>query len=374
MTDIDMSAITEAAKKEIIDIINAMTSDPVWIARIERTIAQTITRKIDEQIKDMDQEILALVNQQADDSFSKIISKVGDVVNEPERLERIDRVVNQTITQRISTQVSNMDILDVVKQQVDENFARIKEEAERNKPAVNQPVTIGELKVTTSAAITNLAVTGSINVDNPAWATLANSISERTISQITPQWREQLSKQVAEHIGTKGIEFTNVMINGQPIFSGKRLNESITESNLHVVGALRGLRVIGQAQLNDTLIVGNNRVGVNTDTPDMALSVWDEEVSINVGKYKANTAYIGTGRNQGVSIGVNRVPQLEIGVDGVTTINKLRVGLHTISHGTTVPNYSGNRGDIVFNSNPGNDNVFGWMCLGAFRWQVLKSA
>jgi DNA-binding Lrp family transcriptional regulator len=370
MTD----AITKAAQDEIIAIIDTMVSDPVWIARIERLIAQTISQKISEQIGAMDQEILALVNKQADENFNKIVDRVGDVVNDPDRLERIDRAVNQSITQRIAAQVSNMDIIDVVKQQVDENYRLAEEQTRQNKPAVEPPVAIRELRVSESAAINNLAVTGSINTDNAAWTDLAKSIGDRTIAEITPQWRDQLSQQVAEYIGTKGIEFENVRLNGAPIFSGKRLNESITESNLHVVGALRGLRVIGAAELNDTLIVATKRVGINTDTPDMALSVWDEEVSVNIGKYKSNQAYIGTARNQGVSIGVNRIPQLEIDTEGVTTIKKLRVGLHTISHHPEVPGWAGHRGDLVFTSQPREDKVFGWICLGSFAWQPLKSA
>ena len=373
MTDI-AAVTTETIQTEVTAIIDAMTKDPVWTARIERLIAQTIQQKIASQVAAMDQEILALVNQHADENFNKIVERVGDVVNNPDRLERIDRAVNQSITQRIAAQVGNMDIIDVVKQQVDENYRLAEEQARQNKPAVEPPVAIRELKVGESATINNLAVTGSINTDNAAWVNLAKSISERTIEDITPKWRDQLSKQVAEYIGTKGIEFGNVKLNGAPIFSGKRLNESITESNLHVVGALRGLRVIGAAELNDTLIVATKRVGINTDTPDMALSVWDEEVSVNIGKYKSNQAYIGTARNQGVSIGVNRIPQLEIDTEGVTTIKKLRVGLHTISHHPEVPGWAGHRGDLVFTSQPREDKVFGWICLGSFAWQPLKSA
>ena len=106
----------------------------------------------------------------------------------------------------------------------------------------------------------------------------------------------------------------------------------------------------------------------------MALSIWDEEVSVVIGKNKAKQAYIGTNRDQGLVIGVNRLPQIEIDSAGLTAIKKLQVGLHKISHNTAVPGWSGTRGDIVFNSNPGPDRVFAWVCLGTFKWQTLKSA
>ena len=50
------------------------------------------------------------------------------------------------------------------------------------------------------------------------------------------------------------------------------------------------------------------------------------------------------------------------------------LGLHRISHDSQVPGWSGTRGDLVFNTSPGADRVFAWVCLGAHRWQTLKSA
>ena len=65
---------------------------------------------------------------------------------------------------------------------------------------------------------------------------------------------------------------------------------------------------------------------------------------------------------------------VEITADGLTQIKKLQVGVHKISHATEVPGWSGTKGDMVFNANPGSNRVFAWVCLGAFKWQVLKSA
>jgi hypothetical protein len=102
--------------------------------------------------------------------------------------------------------------------------------------------------------------------------------------------------------------------------------------------------------------------------------VWDEEISILLGKHKNKNAYIGTGRSQALSIGVNREPAIGIDTDGLTTIKKLQIGVHKISHDTTVPGWSGTKGDVVFNSNPGiNSNVFAWQCLGGFKWKVIRA-
>ena len=124
--------------------------------------------------------------------------------------------------------------------------------------------------------------------------------------------------------------------------------------------------------LNETVNVIRKRVGVNTEEPEMAISVWDEEVCVSVGKYKNQQAYIGTNRNHAVSIGVNKEPQITLDTEGLTTVKKIRVGQHRIGHASEVPGWSGTRGDIMFNSNPTPGSAFGWVCLGAFKWKALK--
>ena len=232
-----------------------------------------------------------------------------------------------------------------------------------------------DLQIMNAAVIQDLVVLGTVNIDNSSWTQLAAGISEKTLAQLTEAWKEELTKQVADHIGTKGVNFESVSVGGNPLVNGNTLSRTITDTNIQQTGILRNLEVAGEAVFNkQTLSVLNKRIGVNTQTPEMALSIWDEEVSIVIGKHKANNAYIGTNRAQGIAIGVNRVPQIEITVDGVTRIKKLQVGSHCISHAIQVPGWAGTRGDIVFNSNPTNDAVFAWVCLGSYQWKTLKSA
>jgi hypothetical protein len=115
-------------------------------------------------------------------------------------------------------------------------------------------------------------------------------------------------------------------------------------------------------------------LGVNTSSPEAALSIWDEEVSVVVGKHKAKHAYIGTARDQTLSLGVNRTPYLDIDNTGLTTVKKLQVCVHKFGHATQVPGWLGTKGDIVFNANPGADRVFAWVCTGSYNWQVIKGA
>jgi hypothetical protein len=204
---------------------------------------------------------------------------------------------------------------------------------------------------------------------------LSSVIGQKTLEHLTTEWNNSLVNQVVKQIQEHGIDFDQVRVAGQPVISGNQLTSTITESGLQSVGILKNLTVRGAAHFNNnTVNVLNKRLGINTDAPEMALSVWDEEVSVVVGKNKANEAYIGTNRDQGVAIGVNRKPQIELSTTGLTTVKKLQVGLHKISHDVQVPGWSGTRGDIVFNASPGPDRVFAWVCLGAHKWQVLKSA
>jgi hypothetical protein len=325
----------------------------------------------------------------------KILSVVDQLLNDPAWLEKIERQINQAVVQRTVSTLSGTDVNSVIAQRVDEcmvelgekhlkNFAStgISDQASTCQLTVMDDITVVEnqliaknLEVIETTTIKNLIVKGSINTDNRSWNELKDHVSELTLKKITDEWKSQLVDQVTEQIKSAGIDFENVTVNGQDLVSGSCLSSRVTESNLQRVGNLQNLRVLGEASFNkNTLNVVNKRIGINTESPEMALSVWDEEVSVVIGKNKAKQAYIGTNRDNGVAIGVNRVPQIELDVDGMTTIKKLRVGLHRISHDVQVPGYSGTRGDIVFNSNPGPSNVFAWVCLGGHRWQDLKSS
>lgn len=333
-----------------------------------------------------------MIEQAVEQQINNTISALRE---EPDWTARIAQQVNNAVVDSVLLQLSRMDLTPTIRQRVDENMSGIKQQLLDNFASTgivdqasacqltvmdeatvveNQLVT-RDLKVVKTAVMQDLVVLGSVNIDNPSWTQLANGISERTLNQLTDAWKDQLTQQVAEQIKTAGIDFDSVQVNGTELVNGNTLGNAITESNLQQTGTLRTLEVAGESVFNNqTLSVLNRRIGVNTVTPEMALSVWDEEVSIVVGKNKANEAYVGTNRAQGIAIGTNRVPQIEITAEGLTKIKQLQIGVHKISHDVRVPGWSGTRGDLVFNSNPGDDAVFAWVCLGAYKWKPLKSA
>jgi hypothetical protein len=348
------------------------------------------------QIPGIDQYIDSATVQQTIDQAvqDNIVTAIKDLGRDPLWLSKIETLINQNMVQRVVAGLSTIDVGGLIRQRVDENMndldskvaerlqtPGIQDHAQKveltvldENVVVENCLTANRIEVVGSAKIKELTVTGSINTDNRAWQTLSEDISEKTLNLLTNEWRESLIDDVEDKIRERGIDFSQIQIDGVRVVAGDTLSRKITNSNIQSLGALKELKVVGEAHINNTVSVLNKRLGVNTQEPEMALSVWDEEVSILAGKFKDRSAYIGTGRAQNLVLGVNRTPAVEIDIDGITAIKKLRVGVHRISHGTEVPNYAGTKGDVVFNANPSiNDNVFAWQCLGGFKWKLIRS-
>jgi hypothetical protein len=424
---LDTAAITQMIEKEIsttvqVQVSALLTSD-AWIRPLEQKILQHTQDRIVAKFASSDSmpEILEAIKHSVSQLFEQgqvpgvadfvkvdtvkhavdqaitefVAMAVGEFSKDPAWQARVEHMINQTVIQETLSRVGALDIMPTIRDCVHEHMQRftasmlenfsstgIQDQATQceltvmdDMVVVEHGLTVQSFQAMDTAQVNNLVVTGSINTDNASWQALTSEISQRTLDQISQSWTQDLVNQVAQLIQQQGISFDTVKVGGVPLVEGARLSATVTESNLQTVGRLRSLQVHGEAHFNNnTLNVLNQRLGINTDSPEKALSVWDEEVSVVIGKHKTNQAYLGTNRDQSLVLGVNREAQLEIATDGLTTIKQLRVGLHRIGHGTQVPGWSGTRGDLVLNTNPGPDQVFAWVCLGAHRWQTLKSA
>jgi hypothetical protein len=220
--------------------------------------------------------------------------------------------------------------------------------------------------------VNNFVVKGTINTDNTSWDELTDIAAQKTLEKTTAEWNHRLVQQVLTLAKEQGVEFDQVLVNGSPLISGNQLSSTITQTAITRVGVLEDLTVDGQVHFSgDTFNTLRRRVGINTRDPEMALSVWDEDVSLLIGRLSAQHGYIGTARSQSLSIGTNRKSHVEIDAEGLTTVKQLRVGQHRISFGREVPGYSGTRGDIVFNMDPKPNTAFAWQCLGGFKWNPV---
>ena len=147
-----------------------------------------------------------------------------------------------------------------------------------------------------------------------------------------------------------------------------------TEAKIDVAikrqGQLKELEVTGEASLSDVLYTtpGNRRVGINTMEPSDALTVWDNETEIVIGKHKAQEGYIGTRRRQDLNIGANNKVGITVRSDGSVIVDKLVLCDKTISTSNSIPGTAAKRGDIVLNTQPEVGKYIGWVCLDGIRW------
>jgi hypothetical protein len=335
------SHIVSYIKKTIEELI----LNPIWINNIESTINQDFSRKFAEHISLTD--INSLVGQNLDSALDRW------------KLKLLQGFATTGIADNSTElELTVMPGAVVVEHDLVSSKLNVQTDAE----------------ILGTAKINNLCVTGSINVDNPSWNEIRDDIAIKTLEKIDAEWQLQLCQQVLELAREQGIDFEKITINGSPVIDGNTLNSAITETNIKKTGSLRNLTVDGPADLTGTMSVRKGRVGINTETPEMALGIWDEEVSLIAGKLAKQKAYIGTSRLQNIGIGVNRNVYLEIDTEGTVSVNRLRVSQWRVDFQDQTPGYSGTRGDIVFNTNPKPGSPFAWQCLGGFRWQPLRSS
>lgn len=367
---------------------------PELVDAIKQSVAEMFDRGLIPNIENFVDK--TTIRQAVDQAVEQnILSAIELLGQDPAWLQKIEHMINQAVVQRTMAGLKSIDFTPMVKQCVDENMLKFRQDIltkfsstgidDRASSCqltvmddcivIEKQLTAKNIEAVESLTTNDLSVRGSINVNNRSWQTLADTVAKKTLEQISQQWTNDLIDRISTQIKLNGISFDQVKIGDTLLIQGNQLSSSITESKMQTLGQLKELTVKGAAYINNnTVNVLNRRLGINTPEPDMALSVWDEEVSISIGKYKNKQGWIGTSRDQGLSIGVNKSAQIEIDSDGLTTVKKLRIGLHKISHDVRVPGWSGTRGDLVFNTNPGADRVFAWVCLGGHKWETLKSA
>ena len=161
----------------------------------------------------------------------------------------------------------------------------------------------------------------------------------------------------------------SVRIDGNEVLWKDRLGNSVKFSKLVEVGVLKTLNV------SDTLTVEGGKVGVNTLEPGGTLGVAKDglEVVIDV---VGSTPFVGTNTSDRFSIGTNREPTLfvshdnKIGIKVKSPKQDLDVAGPIRFQGQTHQYMSGEpkngsheRGDIVWNSEPGPAKALGWVCV-----------
>lgn len=391
--------IVQYVQDRIVARFNNISNMPDLVETVKISVADLIDQgHLPGVDKFVDQGLLQVSVNHAIENM--VASTIDNLMLDADWLSKIENVLKQHLAQSVMSQLRSLDVERAISGQMDSYMDRWQEHLRENfssrgirDDATDTQLTVmddgivaskgiaaqelyieKDAKINGALVVDNLAVLRNINVDCPGWNTLIEHVADKTLGRVNENWRVSLVQEVLDLAKTQGIDFAQIHLQGQPLVVGDRLNPAVKTTSIERTGVLSELTVSGTVNLNDSVRVINRRLGVNTDNPEMALSVWDEEVSVIVGKIEKQRAYIGTGRLQSLAIGINRVPQIEITAEGLTTIKQLCIGRHRISHADQVPGYSGTKGDVVFNSNPRAGEPFAWQCLGGFQWQPLKAA
>lgn len=226
----------------------------------------------------------------------------------------------------------------------------------------------GKVEIKGGATIDgDLTILGKIT-DNDVYYKLIADTTNSTLIKIKPQLLDEYQTVVFDRIRDEGIDLSKVTFNGKTMVEGNKLTSAVTESQLQSLGIVRDLQTQGESLLSGTLYVSNNRVGVNTMDPNSALSVWDEEIEISVGKQSQGVARIGTVRDHKLILGTNKKDNITLNPNGVTEILQLRLGNMLFSSSPTPPHYNAPRGSVVFNEQPNLGGPLGWVSLGDAKW------
>lgn len=213
-----------------------------------------------------------------------------------------------------------------------------------------------------------LVIRGGMDSASGAFESIIAQTSARVQESIGPALLDRHQERVFEKIRTEGIELGKLTIGGQEIFQGRAMTAAIIDSQLQTVGMLRDLQTKGETLLSETLYTTQRRVGINTMEPSSALSIWDEEVELSIGKQQKDTARIATRREHRLILGSNGHDNLDILPDGSVKVKQIQIGGISLSSAPTPPSYDAPRGKIVFNENPNVGGPMGWVSLGEARW------
>ena len=214
----------------------------------------------------------------------------------------------------------------------------------------------------------DLNVTGTIPESSHLFQSVVAAATNNVRTSLDQVVFKSYADMVLNTIRADGLDLTKITVNGQEVVNGNNLSTFITASNLQKLGVLQELQVQGESLFADTMYISTKRVGINTIEPSQALSIWDQEIEVGVGKQSNNTAIIGTPRNQTLVVSSNGKNNLVLTPDGAATVNKINMGTMSFTVGDAPPSNNQPKGSIVFNSNPSLGGPLGWVSLGDAKW------
>lgn len=192
--------------------------------------------------------------------------------------------------------------------------------------------------------------------------------------KINDQFASMIRDGVNREILDRKIDIVDnpIYANGREVLTDSTLGPSVINSNIRRLGRLVELNVTGNAQFGETMVVTDSgKVGINTNEPEGALTVWDDDSDLTVRRYKKKNMYIGTMRDTDLSIGVNGDVKMALRRDGSVELNTLVLNGLRITVSDTVPYEAGQPGEIVLMSNAKIGEPWAYRCISG-QWAALK--
>lgn len=229
---------------------------------------------------------------------------------------------------------------------------------------MSAPIKTDHMRVTETLSVESidvrreLKVSGNVIITNEGFTSTINSMIDNKIAAAK-------TDQSLDILGNA------LYANGVEILTHNTLGAGVAYSNLRKVGNLVELNVIDNLAVGESLYVSNGRIGINTQNPAGALTVWDEDAELSIKKLKSKTTFIGTSRDCDLVIGTNDIPHIQITKEGKVSVNELTIGNIRISVAEMVPERDGVTGEIVIMSNAMADQPWAYQCMGGKVWTAL---
>jgi hypothetical protein len=240
-------------EQQIIEYVQARVMARFANAEYLPEITDTVKSSVNELFKrgvvpGIDQYVdAATIKRTIDSAVEQLVDSSIEVLGQdPIWLAKIEQQINQSVVDQVIRQFGQIDLNPIIKQRVDEHMTVFQQDILNDfastgisdlasscqltimddATVVENQLNTRDLTVTNAAVIQDLVVNGSVNIDNPSWNLLAEGISEKTINKLSDEWKTVLTAQVAEQIQSNGIDFDSVKINGETLVTGNTLHET----------------------------------------------------------------------------------------------------------------------------------------------------
>lgn len=395
---IDLKEIEKEIKSNVQSKISSLIKDEYIVSLISQTINTTVAERI---------------NTIVSSHLNSLIQKgILDRELDQKYQEKISLVIQQEIKQKAAHEISRIDMPTVFGKQINEIVNNKLKSAALPTKAIHHTninwdgfelsadsISNGTIKNFVSAGIQDASKDIQLTIaDN--MVIIENSLVTRNAEikeQLTTNYivandlkinnqlilNERVNKQFVALIkDTLTSELKNnkvdlvdnpILANGKEILTENSLGPSVVTSNLRKLGRLSELNVTGIAQFGDTLIVTNTgKIGINTNEPDGALTIWDEDSELTIRKHKKKNMYVGTMRDTDLSFGTNGDVKLAIRKDGTVEINQLNLNGIKISVSDKIPTHNGYPSELVLMLNAKDEDPWAYRCIGGDRWKAIK--